>query len=784
MTADSGDEVAEVVDVTGDSEGDVAEEAPSGSPPLRFHGYRRCRELGRGASGQVFLCKRRGCTAGFAVKAVDLRRVRLSPHVDREQKKLRREVDILKSLPPHPSIAQLVDAFDEGDWFLLVLELVGGGDLYTVLTAREPARLLEREAAFVLQQLGGGLEFLHGRGIIHRDLKLENVLVASEQRQSSLVLYGVKITDFGLSKAVGVGLSEALSTVGTHPYIAPEVMSTESYDFSSDLWCLGVLLFVLLAGHFPFESAMAEQAELDSIIERLKASKTARAVVQGLLQLEPSQRLSLEEMRSHEWLQEELERDDHERPPKRQRGAAQEVPALEDPASVAVSSPLISTISARNTESLFGSADAPTPLPMPPVDPAAKAALDEQAEQTAEAKADPDAKAEAEPKAEAEAGHGAGIVPGPAAAGVAGFGATLRLSEVCPASSEPDVMQVHVVVPNRLAGAILGKSGTQMKHIAASAGCKVWMTSREGNEDRRVVIIGKYSQCAIAQELLQRRLWDALHAEGQEPCAGLEAVLLVRAEAAGVVIGKQGFCLQQIREQSGARIQLLREEVEGQRPCIIKGELQSLLQAQRHIFDLVRAVPLAPRLGVNPAPLAAQPPDAGTGAGAGPMVRLLVPADLAGMVIGKQGSGLRQIREQCGVKVQMLQEAQAPQWPKDRVLILRGPLAGRQAAVDAVLRVIAKASPDATCNLRILVPASQAGGVIGKQGCMLKSVRERCNVNLFLDREEVCGERLVIATAPHNQLLGAAATILQLLEGTRCVPTGQVGPVQSLAPAI
>merc|ERR1740138_230859 len=116
--------------------------------------------------------------------------MQLSSNVEREQKKLRREVDILKTLPPHQSIVQLIDAFEEGDWFLLVLELVGGGDLYTVLTSREPPRLHEREAAFVLQQLADGLTFLHGQGIIHRDLKLENVLVASERRERPAVVGG------------------------------------------------------------------------------------------------------------------------------------------------------------------------------------------------------------------------------------------------------------------------------------------------------------------------------------------------------------------------------------------------------------------------------------------------------------------------------------------------------------------------------------------------------------------------------------------------------------------
>ena len=106
--ADSDDYVTEVVDVTGGSDEEDLVEVKAGAPPRYFHGYRRGRELGRGASGQVFVCHKKGATTGggFAVKAVDLRRLHLQPNAEREEKKLSREVEILKRLPPHPNIVQ------------------------------------------------------------------------------------------------------------------------------------------------------------------------------------------------------------------------------------------------------------------------------------------------------------------------------------------------------------------------------------------------------------------------------------------------------------------------------------------------------------------------------------------------------------------------------------------------------------------------------------------------------------------------------------------------------
>jgi len=310
VTDDADDGIAEVINVIGDSDDDSEGfSAPrrTDSPPTRFYGYRRGRELGRGASGKVFVCNKKGSPRGFAVKAIDLRRLQLSPNVEKERTALCREVGILKSLPPHRNIVQMVDAFEEGDWYLLVLELVGGGDLYTVLMAREPTRFMEVEATFVHRQLVDGLAFLHGRGIIHRDLKLENVLVALEHREQPPVLYSVKITDFGLSKAVGAG-SEARSLVGTRPYTAPEVLKGAAYDFSSDLWCLGVLLYVLLAGRFPdtltvpVTDIVSQQQELTNAVARVRVSDAARSVLSGLLQLDATKRLSLEDLVRHEWL--------------------------------------------------------------------------------------------------------------------------------------------------------------------------------------------------------------------------------------------------------------------------------------------------------------------------------------------------------------------------------------------------------------------------------------------------------------------------------------------------
>merc|ERR1712003_549963 len=111
--------------------------------------------------------------------AVDLRRLRLSVDVGREVKKLQREAKILKKVPLHPNLVRFFDVVREGEWLYFLLELVAGGNLFSTLVRRPGKRpkLQEAEARYVFRQLVDGLSLLHEHGIIHRDLKLENVLV-------------------------------------------------------------------------------------------------------------------------------------------------------------------------------------------------------------------------------------------------------------------------------------------------------------------------------------------------------------------------------------------------------------------------------------------------------------------------------------------------------------------------------------------------------------------------------------------------------------------------------
>jgi len=280
--------------------------ASSRKCPKAFGCYVRGKLLGSGAFANVYACRKSDDEeAIFAVKAVDLQAMRLSGRGERELKKLQREANILKNVRSHVNVVGFVDLVEHEDWYLFILEFVPGGNLLQSITKRQGSdSLKEHEVLDIFRQLVEGIQHLHGEAVIHRDLKLENVLVAQEG--NSRKPFQVKITDFGLSKEVGDGMSAACSVVGSPKYVAPEVLASGTHDFKADLWSLGVLLFVLLSNRFPFngnsQAAKETQDSISAELLKVAVSDAARSVLSKLLRLQAEERISLEDLANHEWL--------------------------------------------------------------------------------------------------------------------------------------------------------------------------------------------------------------------------------------------------------------------------------------------------------------------------------------------------------------------------------------------------------------------------------------------------------------------------------------------------
>ncbi|KAL1922181.1 uncharacterized protein VTP21DRAFT_9720 [Calcarisporiella thermophila] len=242
--------------------------------------------IGKGAFGRVYKAiGRQGHYAGqeVAIKMIDKTQ---APNL---RKRMKSEVEIHWNLQ-HPAILSLYDYFEDATHIYLVMELCEKGELYQYLQKR--ALLSEAEARGVMRRLVEGLMYLHSQGIVHRDLKLSNILLTKE--------YEVKIADFGLATRVRGSSAEQITMCGTPNYISPEILSRQPYGLSTDVWSLGCMLITFLTGKPPFESK-----EMKNTLERVQKadykipshlSIEARDLIHRMLQPDPKLRLPLSQI--------------------------------------------------------------------------------------------------------------------------------------------------------------------------------------------------------------------------------------------------------------------------------------------------------------------------------------------------------------------------------------------------------------------------------------------------------------------------------------------------------
>lgn len=140
---------------------------------------------------------------------------------------------------------QLLELFEDKDFFCLVLERLPGGDFYTHLAEKQT--LPEHDVHRLMVPVFDAVFYCHTLGITHRDLKPENLLVTLEDLDEAVI----KISDFGLARKVTTE-NKASTVCGTPGYVAPEILSEEPYDHRCDYWSLGVILYVLCCGKPPF----------------------------------------------------------------------------------------------------------------------------------------------------------------------------------------------------------------------------------------------------------------------------------------------------------------------------------------------------------------------------------------------------------------------------------------------------------------------------------------------------------------------------------------------------
>jgi polo-like kinase 4 len=209
--------------------------------------------------------------------------------------RVRQEVAIHARLK-HPSILELYTFFEDSNFVYLVLELAQNGALHRYLQEQQKT-LSEFEAASILSQVVSGLQYLHSNNIMHRDMSLSNLLLTATMQ--------VKIADFGLATQLEYD-SKHTTLCGTPNYISPEVASRSAHGLPTDVWGLGCLLYTLLVGRPPFDTAGVKSTLTQVVIGNYTIpdyiSAEAKDLIQRLLCKDPSKRIKLCDVVTHPFL--------------------------------------------------------------------------------------------------------------------------------------------------------------------------------------------------------------------------------------------------------------------------------------------------------------------------------------------------------------------------------------------------------------------------------------------------------------------------------------------------
>ncbi|XP_019131941.1 serine/threonine-protein kinase 33 isoform X2 [Larimichthys crocea] len=266
--------------------------------------YKFGRKLGQGSFGVVYEATHIETQTKWAIKevcrpAAGSSKVQLLGH----------EINILKQVN-HAHIIQLKEIYETAKMIYLVTELCVGGELKQLL--RRKKFFTEDETRHIICSLADAVVYLHKRDIVHRDLKLENILVKNFPDEDDNGRINIKVTDFGLSvQTGGVGIENIMTeTCGTLIYMAPEMMSGRGYSQWCDVWSIGVVMYMLLCGEPPFVSKTKSNLLKEIMNKEVRFTQTIWATVSDaaknlltcLLKVDPAYRISANQLLENPWI--------------------------------------------------------------------------------------------------------------------------------------------------------------------------------------------------------------------------------------------------------------------------------------------------------------------------------------------------------------------------------------------------------------------------------------------------------------------------------------------------
>ncbi|CUM66528.1 uncharacterized protein PRCAT00004195001 [Priceomyces carsonii] len=271
---------------------------------VRFGSYILGSTLGEGEFGKVKLGWRKDGKQPSQVAIKLIKRDTILKDSESEIK-IHREINSLKLLK-HPNIVSLVEVMKSGKYIGIVLEYASGGELFDYILKNKV--LKENDAKKIFAQLVSGVDYMHSKGLIHRDLKLENLLLDKHKN--------VIISDFGFVNSYNKDKNDFMKTsCGSPCYAAPELVLTQSpYEGRKvDIWSLGVILYAMLSGYLPFDDDPENEDGSDIIKLYHYICRTPltfpeyinplpRDLLRKIIVPDPKRRININDIRRHSWL--------------------------------------------------------------------------------------------------------------------------------------------------------------------------------------------------------------------------------------------------------------------------------------------------------------------------------------------------------------------------------------------------------------------------------------------------------------------------------------------------
>lgn len=263
--------------------------------------YKMIKILGTGSFGQVYKAKSQMFNNTVAMKVIEK-----DPNNELDEEEVRNEINILKKLS-HPNIVKIYEFYNSNSHYYIITEYCREGELFNYIKNKYS----ERQLAILFYQVFSGLWYLHENKIIHRDIKLENIMISQKEKDLNTdeEYFWIKIIDFGTAKLFEKSKKEK-DIVGSSYYIAPEVLR-QNYDEKCDIWSIGVILYMTLVGRAPFDGEDDEEI-IEKIISKsynekepklMEHSPEVRDLVKKLLEKDKHKRLSAKEALQHEWFE-------------------------------------------------------------------------------------------------------------------------------------------------------------------------------------------------------------------------------------------------------------------------------------------------------------------------------------------------------------------------------------------------------------------------------------------------------------------------------------------------